>query len=668
MNIKGIVKSISCNKKFILLSIALWIFLSCLMILSYQEEWRGARTQLKYVNGFQNASETEVEELVIKNSTVITQTLEINNDEFTGVSLWFNAEVKPENGKIVVELLEVKSEKTILKASVNMSELAMGQFNDFLFEKQMNAQKDSEYVVRVIVEEASEVEVKIPLAKVSKESKISMCINDEPSEYAMEYKVINGSYNSLKFLWFAFYMAMTLSFFLTVVLFLKKVKLEWIFVTLILTIGGMYAFAVPMFSVPDEPSHFVTTYAQSSILLGEEALDDNGNILVADSSLWNLGDSKPSKDTYLRNFVGALGGGTEETGQYVATRTPLEMRHLGYFPQVIGVSIARLLEWNCEQLLLLGRLFALCWYAFIMYWAIKLMPFGKMAMFILASFPMTMQMVVSYNYDSVLLGICFFLFAYLQYLIYQKKKIDIKNILILILIGSVIASIKFIYLPVLGLILFVPSHKFKSKKHKYIATVVVMGISVVILLYLKLSMLQEFSVSRVSGSAEGMSITVGYALEHLDEMWEMLLHTFVHQMTFYYTSLIGSPLGWMDLWIPEPILCAWTVLFVIGLFSNDQVKSRNVVGIKMFSLVIAFGMFFMTLAAMLFGWTKLGSPVIEGVQGRYFLPFLPLVILLFNSKNSIIVVEKTLEKYLILSMVFLQCFVIYYVSMTIVGR
>ena len=73
------------------------------------------------------------------------------------------------------------------------------------------------------------------------------------------------------------------------------------------------------------------------------------------------------------------------------------------------------------------------------------------------------------------------------------------------------------------------------------------------------------------------------------------------------------------------------------------------------------------MAALFFSWTPLGSQEIEGIQGRYFLPVLPIVLLLLQN-NIIYIRHRNIDKYLILSVGYLQCLVAFFVTLTAIGR
>ncbi len=666
LNAKGLKNGIVRNKKYIIVSVILWIVISYSMFLAFQEEWYQARLQPKYVDGFEDSNAVELSTVTLAEGMEFVQNIKIMNDQFTGIALRFTAEEQPVNGKITVNLTEKNSEKTIGSWTRNAAEMPNGMFWEFPLEAQADVEIGNEYAVQILMTDMSGQQVNLSLTRIPSTVEISTFWDDEESEYAMEYRIINGNHNSLRFFVLALYIAMTAAIFLVVFLFLKNAKLEWVFVVLTMVIGGMYLFALPPYTVPDEASHFVTAYAQSSVLLGEDVVDEEGKVIVADSSLWGCDRNYPSRDSYQQFLLGALGRGTKIEEKEVSSRVPLEMRHPGYFPQVIGITLGRLLNVNCEQLLLLGRIFALIWYVFIMYFAIKVMPFGKMVLFVVGTLPMTMQMVVSYNYDSVLFGVCFFLTAYVLQLIYRPKKTGGRDILVLCVITAVIASIKFIYLPILGIALFIPKDKFKSKKQKMFAAVLVAGVGIVVLLYLKLAVIQNAAVPHSTMQETGTAVSLEYAMENPRTIFRIFWRTLQHQSSFYLSSMVASPLGWLEIWIPDIVVFGFLMLLVGSGIVQEENEYKLGPAIRIFGSIAVIGMSVLVLLALLLDCTNIGASTIAGVQGRYFLPMLPLAIVLLHSRA--VVYKRNVNRYLILFLTFLHCATVYYASLTIVGR
>ena len=70
---------------------------------------------------------------------------------------------------------------------------------------------------------------------------------------------------------------------------------------------------------------------------------------------------------------------------------------------------------------------------------------------------------------------------------------------------------------------------------------------------------------------------------------------------------------------------------------------------RAWTLLIAAGTVLLTAGAMLVAWTTRGAQIIEGIQGRYFLPVLPLFLL--PLRNSWIRLERNLGR-TVLAMLF----------------
>ena len=104
------------------------------------------------------------------------------------------------------------------------------------------------------------------------------------------------------------------------------------------------------------------------------------------------------------------------------------------------MTLARLIHLNSTQVAFMGRIFALLFYAFIISKGIQFAPiYAKRILLVVSLLPMVMQQVCSYNYDSVLFGICFFTIGYLLNLIHCKQKINKKDFIILALCAAAIA-------------------------------------------------------------------------------------------------------------------------------------------------------------------------------------------------------------------------------------
>lgn len=469
----------------------------------------------------------------------------------------------------------------------------------------------------------------------------------------------------LKYFWLALYLGMTLVLAVICTLFVRKVRIEWIFVAASLLIGIIFLFVIPPFSGPDEGSHFVTAYAQSGELLGEKVYDDEGNIVVASEVLWDTGKWSPTKETYIQFMLGALGQ-TEVVHEELATRPPLAASFLGYAPQVLGITVARLLRMNHEQLLLLGRLFALLWYCFVMFWALKWMPIRKGMLFIVGILPMTMQQVVSYNYDSVLFGACFFVIAYLLHLLYDIDKIRLRDIIILAAAVIVIGAIKFIYLPVIGLAVLIPKEKFGGIKKKTAAGAGVIALSVVTIMITKLSTLWHAVSTQPAQAGEPVVYSLADGASSPLLVIRLCYRTVERQLSDYIAGMTASPLGYPDIGvhIPDAIVLGLVFVLVFGVLQAEPERIHFTRSLKLYMGALV-GLVGILVMLALFTCTGVGSDEIWGIQGRYFLPVLPLFLLMLQ--NDVIVIRKNLDKYLILFVGYLDCMAAFFYTSAIVS-
>ena len=192
----------------------------------------------------------------------------------------------------------------------------------------------------------------IPICLFAKERVIEKeRVLDEGAEESYTLRDMAECLRKNKYLLIFLYVIMTVTLFGCCFLLIKKKRMESIFCCMLIAIGMLYMFILPPFVVPDEPSHFVTAYSQSSKLLGEQVYDENGKILVSSDKLWgdSLRQRKVSKEAYYQFFEGVLGK-LENKMEMVSTRPPLTTKHPGYIPQILGISMARAINMNSEQI------------------------------------------------------------------------------------------------------------------------------------------------------------------------------------------------------------------------------------------------------------------------------------------------------------------------------
>ena len=331
-----------------------------------------------------------------------------------------------------------------------------------------------------------------------------------------------------------------------------------------------------------------------------------------------------------------------------------------YIPQATGIALARLVTDNVYLITYGGRIVNMIFALLVLYFAIKLIPFGKKLLLVPAMIPIAIEGFTSLSPDSMTISVAFFYIAYILHLAFEKKEqLEMKEKVILLISSIVIALCKIVYIPLVGLILIIPKEKFKNagNKNKILNFCIIAGIAVMInLIWLAIS-------SRyLSTFREGDSkIQVLLALQNPILYIQNVLYTFNLNGSNYLLSLFGADLGWGELIklysiVPYAFLGIYLFTAITDNELKDKFKRYQIVWISLVILAIV-GLIFTSLYVQ---WTTVGQTSIAGIQGRYFLPILPLVMLLLGSvvKVKSLYNEEKVTKFVGISILVLQIFTI----------
>lgn len=331
-----------------------------------------------------------------------------------------------------------------------------------------------------------------------------------------------------------------------------------------------------------------------------------------------------------------------------------------YIPQAIGIALGKLITNNTYLLTYLGRLFNMMFALVILYFAIKIIPFGKKLLLIPAMIPIAIEGFSSLSPDAMTISMSFLYIAYILNLAFgSKDKIMTKEKIIILCLSIIIALCKIVYIPLVLLILIIPKQKFKneSNKSKILNFIIIAGIAVIInLLWLTLS--SKYLANFREGDSK---IQVELAMHSPIQYIQEVLYTINLNGNNYFLSLFGSDLGWGELVklysiIPYSMFAIYIMATILDNDIKAKLKKYQIFWISITILAII-GLIFTSLYVQ---WTYVGNNSILGVQGRYFLPILPLIMLLIASKIKIksLYEEKNVNKFVAISIMVLHIYTI----------
>lgn len=428
---------------------------------------------------------------------------------------------------------------------------------------------------------------------------------------------------------------------------LHVMKPELVFVVVSLVLGLSYSIMIPVTAAPDESYHLGFTYAIADNLMGWETspeLHDTEIVrtLEAESSL----SSEGIVHGYYAAYFPRL---TEKAADSSTVEVPYsnntEVPHIVYFFGALGIALGRALGLGVVPTLMLGRFLNLLIYTLAGFFAIRLIPFAKELLFLVMTLPMTIQEANSFSCDSMILAMAFLMTALVFHLAYGSvEKLDRRIILELILIGVfswILSCCKYgACFPICLLLLIVVLRRRKNDKR---IGAIAGGILVFDFLAGFLpSIVKTFHSGAVINEALP-NYSLGEVMAHPLQTFGLLGNTIHRYMDHYLFSAIGTSLGWYEINVPAHVgllflLCIVVLLMVeTGLWTRFFTSERVILGVTVF-LGAAF-----SVGGMLVGNTPAGSPVIEGVQGRYLLPFLMPLLLLLIPRKIVLPGEKTGE-------------------------
>ena len=445
----------------------------------------------------------------------------------------------------------------------------------------------------------------------------------------------------------------------SIIYYKKSMKIENIFLMIAPFACIFFLVTMPTFKNHDEYYHWLKAYevSQGTLMTPQEdgvqgSMMPEGVSKVFPTN-WTELDYQTMKELLNIKL-------NEDNKGILNPETAAVYSFVQYIPQATGIALARLVTDNVYLITYGGRIVNMIFALLVLYFAIKLIPFGKKLLLVPAMIPIAIEGFTSLSPDSMTISVAFFYIAYILHLAFEKKEqLEMKEKVILLISSIVIALCKIVYIPLVGLILIIPKEKFKNagNKNKILNFCIIAGIAVMInLIWLAIS-------SRyLSTFREGDSkIQVLLALQNPILYIQNVLYTFNLNGSNYLLSLFGADLGWGELIklysiVPYAFLGIYLFTAITDNELKDKFKRYQIVWISLVILAIV-GLIFTSLYVQ---WTTVGQTSIAGIQGRYFLPILPLVMLLLGSvvKVKSLYNEEKVTKFVGISILVLQIFTI----------
>lgn len=441
------------------------------------------------------------------------------------------------------------------------------------------------------------------------------------------------------------------------------IKIEKIYPVIALTLGIVYIALVPAFETPDEHLHFKASYVIADEYLGEDnnpsiGVDSFGaQVLVIDAR--NADASFPVSSapleidtTQYELYIDSLKAPLDE--QLSMTRSLWRTSDNGqimYYLPAIGIAIGKSLNLNFGWLYFFGVLLNLVFYVVMTTYAINKIPFGKRILFLISLLPITLQQVSSFSYDSPMMACCMVVIAQAFFLKYGDRstrrnwkwnieipvvRISITELIIYIMCFVLLLGVKrgvyslLIFLP---LSLCINKKWFEGNNKKKSITIIVLLCALGII-YVTLLGGYDKIVNFLTTVPHDIRNQVGVdgvaPIEYIQSPSRLFLlvkNTIISEKTHIFNQLGGGVLGVYRIFVTKKVVAFNLLMLLLSMIRYRDEKYSFAVGNRILAFLIGLSPVVISFLAMLLYWTFPWDVKVEGFQGRYVIPTLPVLMM-----------------------------------------
>jgi uncharacterized membrane protein len=309
---------------------------------------------------------------------------------------------------------------------------------------------------------------------------------------------------------------------------------------------------------------------------------------------------------------------------------------IAFLPSVFGIKIATAISSSSWLAIYLARFANVICVGWILYLSIKYIPYGKNLLIACSLLPMSLDVINSSSPDGLTIALCI---ALVSFVLYHRactmvEPLSWQQLAVMFFLMICIALTKIVYLPLIFIVFLLPGHCFSSQRVRIPILCLFSGIATVA------NLAWLATVSGLTFNPDPETINAGEQIANIYSSpiryLMICISTTLNDAENWLTTMAGISLGALNQAIaPGFILALIGVIVGIFCFDND-IDSTLDRQTRVVFIIIAFLIFGLILTSEYVTWTAVQADSIEGIQGRYFLPILPLVLLAAKPHKKLI--------------------------------
>lgn len=300
-----------------------------------------------------------------------------------------------------------------------------------------------------------------------------------------------------------------------------------------------------------------------------------------------------------------------------------------YAPQALGILLAREAGLPPIAMFYAGRLVNGLAGVGLILLAVALMPFGKIALLAVALLPMVPSLLGSLSADATIIGLGFIGIA-VAMRASAGLALTPRESLLTPFAGALLALAKGVYLPILAA--GIPSARLRLGTRQWLLFAAMVIGAGCFLAWVALGRGADIQYSIVSRRTLEQAMTarpgeqLGVILAAPFTYVQVLVSSFVERLPVYALQAIGR-FGWNTILMPLPLYALALLMLGLAAAAARRDEPRPRPWQRAWWIAIAAGLVALVETALYLTGTPLGADYVQGTQGRYFLPFLPLLLL-----------------------------------------
>ena len=395
----------------------------------------------------------------------------------------------------------------------------------------------------------------------------------------------------------------------------KRLTPERLFLLVYIPLALAMMLAVPLGEAPDEQAHLRQSWLISTGQFQGEEYTYPANLLT----MVNASYADPA---ILKGEAFREARLSEETETVYGDEATGIYPRASYLPQGLGMFLARLFTDRIMILLYSARAGCMLTAGILFYIAIRRIPAGKFTLLAIACLPLTLQEAASASCDGMTIAGVSWMAAEMLRRISGEGDRPVKQLAISAGIGLCAVLCKLMYVPVLLIGLMAWGRTGETGKGRTLNRLVTAGTLLAALLVWYLSSVST-QAGRGGRTADALS-RLGQLAGNPMILIRAQVRTAIALLPGWIRQLFGV-FGHLNVFSPWALTIPLGVSFLGVALADSGVRSilpegKQAVKLRVLLVLAVFLCWVLLSGSLLIWWTPEENALIEGIQGRYFLP------------------------------------------------